>query len=103
MDLIKKADEIVNGRNDIYPPISNRPLSYILSGIEIKLERTKDVINKIRNVNTTAYVTKGDIDTLVDLLGYTIDLGNRINENIVQNADTNLKEIKDNKDNDCPF
>jgi hypothetical protein len=101
MDLIKKANEIVNGRNDIYPPISNRPLGYILSGIEIKLERTKDVINKIRNVNTTAYVTKEDIDTLIDLLGYAIDLGNRIfDENIEKNIDINHKE---NKDNDCPF
>jgi hypothetical protein len=85
MDLIKKANEIVNGRNDIYPPISNRPLNYILSGIEIKLERTMDVIKKIRDVNTTAYVTKGDIDTLIDLLGYTIDLGNRINDTDIKN------------------
>jgi hypothetical protein len=82
MDLIKKANEIVNGRNDIYPPISERPMEYICAGVEIKIERIKDVINKIRKqgLSNGMSIDDNSRDTIIDLGAYLIELSNRICE-----------------------
>lgn len=82
MNLIEEANKIVNDRNGVYPPISDRTLKYICSGIDIKLERTIDVIKKIRNIAENPMgqidLNKDDKDSLIDLVAYLSELGNRI-------------------------
>jgi hypothetical protein len=82
MNLIEEANKIVNGRNDIYPPISDRTLGYICSGVDIKLERTADVIKKIRSLGEDPMgmveLDSNSKDTLIDLMAYLQSLGIRI-------------------------
>jgi predicted transcriptional regulator len=82
MDLIKKANEIVNGRDSIYPKISERSFDYICAGVEIKMERMKDVINKMRKQGLVneMILDENSKDTIIDLGAYLVEMFNRISE-----------------------
>jgi hypothetical protein len=75
MDLIEESNKIVNGRNEVYGSIKDRSDNYIYAGVELKLERMIDVIKRKRN---GLELTKGNIDTVIDLGAYLIELARRL-------------------------
>ena len=75
IDLIKEANEIVNGRNDVYGSIQDRSDRYITSGVYLKMERMNDVIKRFMEGKELSH---GNRDTIIDLAAYLIEFSRRI-------------------------
>jgi hypothetical protein len=78
MDIVEAAKKITESRNDLRGSIKDRSDKYIASGLIIKMERFDLVLNRILQGITLKKQDIESIDTMIDLMAYLIELGDRI-------------------------